>query len=593
MPTIRQGGHGHIAVQITGDHNDVTVSCGQLVLRLLAKHTRKRSPRTELDILRAEIRPLALLGRDSELASLQAWLDDPRPVLARGLTGPAGSGKTRLGIELSERAPQGWATGFLDGDDLAAFVAAERTARWQPQTRLLVVIDYAARRARTLNAWLHGLARRPESERPRLRLLLLERHGSASEGWWSELRRLEGSDEALLDLLDPLEPVPLAPLTGLELRRTLLAGSMAEGCRLHGRPLLAPPAPGTDPAFDRRLAGQPAAAEPLYLMMAGLHAARHGLGTLLALGRLDLALELACWERDRLTTLARSRGVPERMLLHLVACVTLQRGLPRRQRRALIEREGEALRWRDMANYEPLADVLIDALPPTEDGTTLRGIEPDLIGETLCLLVLTIDDELDARAMIDRCRERALVGTAQQLILTVQDFARPATELTHAAARPSRRPEAALLSGWLGKANPALAWLDHLVTGTADLGRLMGIADQMPPYTVLLREQAASLFQRIVDLLRSITIASQEESPRSLLAAALNNLAARLSELGQRETAVTAAQEAVDLNRELAADRPEVFQSNLAMALNNLGTFFSELGQSEAALTAVQKAVDY
>ncbi|MFO1075029.1 MAG: hypothetical protein U1E17_20515 [Geminicoccaceae bacterium] len=525
MPTIRQDGHGHIAVQIAGDHNDVTVSCGQPVLRLLAKHTRKRPPRTELDILRAEIRPLALLGRDSELASLQAWLDDPRPVLVRGLTGPAGSGKTRLGIELSERAaPQDWATGFLDGDDLAAFVAAERTARWQPQTRLLVVIDYAARRARTLNAWLHGLARRPESERPRLRLLLLERHGSASEGWWSELRRLEGSDDALLDLLDPLEPVPLAPLTGLELRRTLLAGSMTESHELCG---LAPPTPGVE-QLDHILQELPVTAEPLFLILTGLLAARTGVDATPTRGQ--LALELACWERDRLRTLARGRGVPERMLLHLVACVTLQRGLPRKQRRALIERESEALSWRDVAAYEPLAEVLTDALPPAEDGTTLRGLEPDLIGEAFCLLILSTDHELDACALIDRCRERALVGTAQQLILTVQDFARPTTELVHASVQPSRRPEAALLSVWLGAANPALAWLDQLVAGTDDPDWLMSIADQIPHYTLLLREHAASICQRIAGRLLLIVTGLSNDNSRYHLANTLNNLAFRLSE---------------------------------------------------------------
>ena len=47
----------------------------------------------------------------------------------------------------------------------------------------------------------------------------------------------------------------------------------------------------------------------------------------------------------------------------------------------------------------------------------------------------------------------------------------------------------------------------------------------------------------------------------------LNNLANRLSEHGHREPALQAAQEAVDLYRELAAARPDAFKPNLARSL--------------------------
>ena len=59
----------------------------------------------------------------------------------------------------------------------------------------------------------------------------------------------------------------------------------------------------------------------------------------------------------------------------------------------------------------------------------------------------------------------------------------------------------------------------------------------------------------------------------------LNNLATRLSELGRREEALKAAEEAADLYRALAAARPEAFTPDLAMSLNNLATMLSELGR--------------
>ncbi len=75
------------------------------------------------------------------------------------------------------------------------------------------------------------------------------------------------------------------------------------------------------------------------------------------------------------------------------------------------------------------------------------------------------------------------------------------------------------------------------------------------------------------------------------LATSLNNLAKFLSDLGQREEALQAAQEAVAMRRELAAQRPDAFRPDLATSLNNLANFLSELGQREEALQAAEEAV--
>ena len=64
--------------------------------------------------------------------------------------------------------------------------------------------------------------------------------------------------------------------------------------------------------------------------------------------------------------------------------------------------------------------------------------------------------------------------------------------------------------------------------------------------------------------------AQRPDAFRPDLAASLNNLANRLSELGDREGALAAATEAADLYRALAAQRPDAFRPDLAMSLNNL-----------------------
>ena len=76
------------------------------------------------------------------------------------------------------------------------------------------------------------------------------------------------------------------------------------------------------------------------------------------------------------------------------------------------------------------------------------------------------------------------------------------------------------------------------------------------------------------------------------LAASLNNQSARLAELGRREDAFGAIDEAVRIYRTLADARPDAFRSNLAASLNNQSTFLSELvGRGEDALVAIDEAV--
>ena len=76
------------------------------------------------------------------------------------------------------------------------------------------------------------------------------------------------------------------------------------------------------------------------------------------------------------------------------------------------------------------------------------------------------------------------------------------------------------------------------------------------------------------------------------LAASLNNLGAMLGDLGHREKALEAAQEAVELYRRLAKENAGAFTPDLAASLNNLGNMLSALGRREKAIEATQEAVE-
>jgi tetratricopeptide (TPR) repeat protein len=66
----------------------------------------------------------------------------------------------------------------------------------------------------------------------------------------------------------------------------------------------------------------------------------------------------------------------------------------------------------------------------------------------------------------------------------------------------------------------------------------------------------------------------------------------RLSELGRREEALRAMQEAVEECRALCQRQPDAFQPDLARSLNNLGDRLSELGRREEALASYEEALD-
>jgi tetratricopeptide (TPR) repeat protein len=105
------------------------------------------------------------------------------------------------------------------------------------------------------------------------------------------------------------------------------------------------------------------------------------------------------------------------------------------------------------------------------------------------------------------------------------------------------------------------------------------------------REEALAASQEAVDIRRRLA-QTRPDAFLPDLASSLNNLGIRLSNLGRREEALAASQEAVDIRRRLAQTRPDAFLPDLASSLNNAGAMLSNLGRREEALAASQEAVD-
>ena len=119
--------------------------------------------------------------------------------------------------------------------------------------------------------------------------------------------------------------------------------------------------------------------------------------------------------------------------------------------------------------------------------------------------------------------------------------------------------------------------LDHALQLAPQPGPAAALAGQMPEHSVQLAALAATLASQQVTQYRADAIDGEPDAA-GRLARSLNNLANRLADLGRREDALAASEEAAGIYRELAAARPDAFRPDLAMSLNNLASRLAGVG---------------
>jgi tetratricopeptide (TPR) repeat protein len=152
---------------------------------------------------------LARVGRDEELAELDAFLGSDRRFAWWVWTGPAGAGKSRLAVELCRAVSGAWHAGFLREADQSGL------GDLQALLPTLVVIDYAAQRGAWLSDAILRLSQR--SHGAPVRVLVLER--AASGPWWDTVQRLNRFEESrLVDTAAYAKPRELGGLSRDDLR---------------------------------------------------------------------------------------------------------------------------------------------------------------------------------------------------------------------------------------------------------------------------------------------------------------------------------------------------------------------------------------
>lgn len=155
-----------------------------------------------------------LLGRGSDLLSLQKWLSSNEKLSWTLVTGPGGSGKSRLALELCLFArASGWRAGFLYGGSEAS--KPSHFIKFRSSEPTLIVWDYVVEAPESARELIDTLISLHEmgALRKSVRVLLIERSRSAY-GWWprfagdhpGRLKNYEGKSGAEGTFLD-LKPL--------------------------------------------------------------------------------------------------------------------------------------------------------------------------------------------------------------------------------------------------------------------------------------------------------------------------------------------------------------------------------------------------
>ena len=507
-----------------------------------------------------------LIGREKDMGELHAWANSDKPIAIRVLAGGAGSGKTRIALELmrllESSSDGGWHAGFLKADDIEQFSVLGARGN------TLAVVDYAATASGHLKKWFEHLADSVRTD-GRLRILLLEREAQRDTGWWETLTSVARSQshERLEECFDPDGPKALRRLGETD-RRELFQGMLGKAAGHLGRaavPLL--PAPGENESFDKQLAEQ-RWGEPLYLMMAALVALLPGgpdVVGVLSLNRADLAGKMAEHEITRLERFASGHAGPTKAVWGMAAQATLCRGIPADTRidAATEELASLGLLWPDGPGA--LADVMTDALPGPGGG--IGFVEPDIVGEAFVLQALPKVYKSKQREAILRAARRAQTAAIGSVIRTIQDF----------SADDVPEP---------------MDWLKALIeVGAADDPSLLyAIQSAMPRDTLQLLERAVEVTQLLLDRLAPESEHTGDTGYLAERARLLSNLSNRLSDAGKRDEALMRASEAAGIHEQLARSNPDAFLPNFAMCLNNLAKVLSDVGRRDEALEKALEA---
>jgi hypothetical protein len=486
-------------------------------------------------MLNPELGLVTFIGREAELEILTAWAARRDAAGLRLVTGPGGSGKTRLALELCKRGREhGWTSTWVAPGQETGAVSALRSA---PAGSALLVIDNAEAR-QGLEPVIARLAAAPGAG---LRVLLLAR----SAGEWC--RRLSAVSPAARDLVAAAVreklalPAAVTPdLTDPQIVRHGVASVAREFGLRESRVDI------RRAKVHKRQNILDLLAEALAATMADAELAETGTGTVpVDLRRhLDPLLE---HEQEFWHDSARRAGLldgsdgtsPDALRAAIAAGCLLGAG-------SVHDAAGLATRAAGIPASPELAKWLAEICAASRSWTTADGlVHPGRLAELLTIRELARSDTLSKACLASMTASRALRA--------VSFLARAVPDYTEAAS---------LLS-------PLLADLDDRITDPRDAAQTLSAAlSVLPEPGTALAPAAIALTRRLLTYLP----ADLDPAERSYW---LGELSRWLSKAGNQPEAVLAADQAVTIGRELTAqptgtNRSGRYLPSLDLSLENL-----------------------
>ena len=502
------------------------------------------------------------------------------------VTGAGGSGKTRLAAQLCHDLSKiGWYTGFLPSttevtdEELAALAAVT--------TELLVVVDYAEEARRGLVARVVRKLRARESA---TRIVLTAR---GADTWWEEFREEAEQDGT------PLSNTLSLSVRGKQQveRDPWFFGRMYRRAVQQFSDKLNKAVP-TDVEVPEGL-GDTALDVVLraWLAVCGDNdGAQEAMPTREELYDKVLSIEFARWHKEpKLGDISRDQLRRAAATLSLLA--------PSQDEDAVDDVLSRLPEWsQEHLLRSRFAELLVQSLL-RDNGAEAVSLRPDPVAEHLILMVFGKNPDLLDRVLPqdpaqvpgldDPDAEDSVVTRAFEMGQQVRNACVTLTRATsldrEVALRLARRALRERPFLWkealdiaLTQGGPLAPALEALIESGATLP-LGEIHDAIPVGHPVLAGAALAATRRLA--------ASAERSSEQQAHWA-NNMAIRLSEVGQRNEALEAAREAMRLRRALAEDSPQAYTPRLAMSLNNLANRLSEVGERNGALEAAREAVE-
>jgi hypothetical protein len=573
-------------VQISGVGGNVTVSLDRPPYRVVMADDRP----VPVSVERARAQPSRLLlarhqvvpftGRERTLDTLAGWISGDEPVAALLVHGAGGQGKSRLAAQVSgECAAAGWVVWQVTHTSTSVAGSAAASQVVLPGGAVVAVVDYADRwPASALLALLTQLRDLHTRTGTRVRVLMLAR----SDGyWWPAL-----ADRADSDLSIDVDQWTLPPLAADsdDNRPGLFATAVARFANALDLQLADWPVPDlAGPEFRQILAVHMAA-------LATVDATRHGETPPTQPGTVSAYLlrrEQAYWQQ-LYTRIEAPMQTPPEVMHRTVVAATLTGAQPRPAAR-------QALADAGFADSSTAADQIIDdhatCYPPVDTRTVFEPLHPDRLGEDLIALSTPGHGHADIINMKRDWTPAAISGLLTAGGLPPGWAAAAITVLVETAHRWPHIATGVLYP--LFRVHPRLA----ITAGGATLTRLTSLADIDP--TILETFEPLLPDGRHIDLdiaAAAITSAltkhrlahTTDPAEQARLHA---THAIRLANVGRREQALAATEEAVAIRRKLAEANPNAYLPELATALSNLSMFLSGLGRYDRALTPAEEAV--